>query len=1023
MKKYFELLLLSILFVPVAVRANVITIASPEDFPTGWKLNPGPTKGIAEYKIVEETGEAFKGTRCAYLQGHLMFSNRISVTEGDEIEVRFYSRGAEGETVSAMLYTYRLDPGDHRMKWTGALAGVPRQVTPEWSENSVAVKIPAKNENQPVDSVIVALTSRTGAYFDYVEIFHLLKGGQWQKHMEEGKKVYEWDRQAAPSRFMRPAIDFKEAQKYFRLALGSAKKDGEKAEALLSLGESLLYDQDETGYEAVRPLFEKVLAFPDIPPEVKAQAYLGIGETCLREKKYPEARKAFEHARNKGLPLQAQLAEAFSFLQEKDYPAALQKLGSLAKEENLDMTTAALVESYTAAIRQVPMITKSRPRLFFNEETWPSVKARALGEEKEYFEGMKKEVESIEPWEIRTGDFGIQLMKAAFVYRITEDEALLDMVRKMLRSTLDFYLARSNNDHTRSYSRVGTVAALDWVWDDLAPDERESFASDLLRYAYTIYIEDRIQNRIDSHFVYYVQDMLWYAGAALIDGGLDDVTHARVLTLLGQGYCQKKRMFAQMEEIAGDDGAWQAKLDYAFAHQPTVFWAFMHCIRSCMAKEASDSWINIVNPDYVLRNFLGISNRAMLHFGYDRSWGTKTAHAGFLHDHLRQFIHFFGKSHPRYASIAGLLKERIEAEAGQGYGAHPVNPFLYTGIEKAPPPGIPENMPVARHFENLGLVFMSSGFNPEKDTYALFSCGGGVNNALHYDTTHFSIYKKGYLALDSGSGNPEHSPHTVNYALQTVAHNALLIHMDGENNHGGQDRRTKFAKVVAFETSPLFSYIATDATETYNPEKCRQMVRQFIYLNPDHFVIFDRAVSIKPEYSKEWLLHTSNEPQVSGTGFKAEQGQGRIFCRTLYPPDAVLEKTGGPGKEFLSGGKNWPIEGTFAREKMKGPGDVTDTLGRWRVEVKPGSSREEDVFLHLVQVSGQDVEAMEESRLSEKNGRLTVKFSHGNRQYEISINKTGDIGGHIKIIETGKTVVDRTLTREVMPQSGLALQE
>jgi len=521
--------------------------------------------------------------------------------------------------------------------------------------------------------------------------------------------------------------------------------------------------------------------------------------------------------------------------------------------------------------------------------------------------------------------------------------------------------------------------------------------------------------------------MFWYTGLALLAKEQDDADYFRALTLLGQGYHCNVNLFAHMEEISGDDGAWHLKPDYAFAHIPTVFWTFAHTWRSAMGKEIPPGWINIVNPDFALRNYLGPSGNTMRHFGYARSWGTKNNSPALYYSLMNHFLHFFSASHPGHASIANHLKKRIENEFTAVWQYHPelfagifpVNAFLLTGIENAPPPVIPEGMPVARYFENGGLVLMSSGFG-EKDTYALFSAGGGKLSSDDYDATHFSIYKQGDMALDSGSGNID--PHTSMYARQTVAHNAVLIHIPEEKNHGGQNKLTQFARVLAFETSPYFSYVATDATGTYSPDKCKQMVRQFIYMNPDHFLVFDRVISARPEYKKEWLLHTSNEPVIEGKTFRADQGKGRIFCRTLYPGDSVMEKIGGPGKEFWASGQNWmPPPPNFSRLDMK-DGGVSETMGRWRVEVSPGSAREEDSFLHFIQVSEQAVDTMAESSITDRGGKLSVAFSAGNRSYEVKLNRTGEIGGHIKIREGRKILVDRPLAGEVMAQSGLALQ-
>ncbi|MBI3944481.1 MAG: hypothetical protein HY321_01030, partial [Armatimonadetes bacterium] len=71
----------------------------------------------------------------------------------------------------------------------------------------------------------------------------------------------------------------------------------------------------------------------------------------------------------------------------------------------------------------------------------------------------------------------------------------------------------------------------------------------------------------------------------------------------------------------------------------------------------------------------------------------------------------------------------------------------------------------------------------------------------------------------------------------------------------------------------------------------------------------------------------------------------------------------------------------------------------------------------LIQVSDQTVEKMVGSQVSDKGNRVELAFTVGARSYTISLNKTGDVGGHITIAEGGKMVVDKDLTREVPPPS------
>jgi len=175
-------------------------------------------------------------------------------------------------------------------------------------------------------------------------------------------------------------------------------------------------------------------------------------------------------------------------------------------------------------------------------------------------------------------------------------------------------------------------------------------------------------------------------------------------------------------------------------------------------------------------------------------------------------------------------------------------------------------------------------------------------------------------------------------------------------------------------------------------------------------------VSTKPEYAKTWLLHHANEPVVDGSTWHSDQGKGRLFCRTLLPEDAVLEKVGGPGKEFLADGVNYAID-QGPSEAIRKRGDntkpikydeVPELMGRWRMEVRPGEPRTEDVFLHLIQVGAQTLEEMCPATFDAGEGRVTVGFA-----------TTGPISGHIRIAAGGQEVVDRPLTTSVMPQSGI----
>ncbi len=231
-------------------------------------------------------------------------------------------------------------------------------------------------------------------------------------------------------------------------------------------------------------------------------------------------------------------------------------------------------------------------------------------------------------------------------------------------------------------------------------------------------------------------------------------------------------------------------------------------------------------------------------------------------------------------------------------------------------------------------------------------------------------------------------------------------------NDGGQSKALG-SKVVAFETSGDYSYVAGDATATYHEKKCRLALRQFVFLPPNHFVVFDRVSSTQPEYKKAWLLHTAAEPRVEGPEFSAGHQGGRLFCRTLLPEKAQLAVIGGPGRQFWSGGRNWPLPKGYRTP------DTTPLLGQWRVEVSPREERADDLFLHLIQVGDSGLERMVRSRLMQKGSQVGVRFQSGNDTWEVLFGTEGEASGHISLKRGGRVKVDRELTRTVTAQEGL----
>ncbi|MBI3944567.1 MAG: hypothetical protein HY321_01485, partial [Armatimonadetes bacterium] len=609
-------------------------------------------------------------------------------------------------------------------------------------------------------------------------------------------------------------LDFAGARSSFRQAFRAAATDEERAEALLAAAENDLQDIETVSAAnapAIRAPLAAAEALEGARSEQKARAALGIGETWLLENDCGQAREALARARalsdEPGWASVVQLVAARSYLQEKNNAAARKELTELTARTDLSHALRFSARLYLEALDVAPRIRPDHPRLFFNADTWPGVKAR-LQADAQTFQRLQEEARAL-PEEFEVRDWGARqyvggrshpdLMGAALVYRVTGDAALLGKIRKMLRATADHYVARADINASVS-SRVCCLTALDWVWNDLAPAERQGLTHDLLRHAYGRHAQDMLvdSRQADRDGYYYMPTMHWYVGLATLDPGMDPVDYLRALTVLGRGYDNHVvSSFAQRIELMKDRGR-VTRADYAFKDLPTPCWTFLHCWRSAVGS-IPDEWTfaSGVAPSCVLRDTLGfarVERRGGLtgcfrHFGYGHCWNPKDGWTGgsLLYDNLGEFIYFFSRTEPQEAAIAAYLRKEMEAGGCVGEGHYLILPYVMD-LTGAPPPVLPQGLPVARHYPTNGLVLMSSGFDTKASTYALYSCGGGAPSsnltpgAEDFDAGHFTIFKRGYLAIDSGTRAQWADPRPEgagNYAFQSVAHNTVLIAMPG----------------------------------------------------------------------------------------------------------------------------------------------------------------------------------------------------------------------------------------------------
>ncbi len=325
------------------------------------------------------------------------------------------------------------------------------------------------------------------------------------------------------------------------------------------------------------------------------------------------------------------------------------------------------------------------------------------------------------------------------------------------------------------------------------------------------------------------------------------------------------------------------------------------------------------------------------------------------------------------------------------------------------------NGPRARHFPQLGVVFMNSGWGPDA-TYACFLGGTpGSRNHRQYEEGHFVLYKKGYLAMDRGTRCNQFDPdgHCENFYNNSIAHNVMLIKDPSEtwttynSNDGGMYRKYG-TTMQAFEMNSTFTYAACDLTAAYRSSKVSEVIRQFLFIYPDYFVVFDRVTSINASFKKTFVHHTQESIVHNGVAWQSDHMGGRVFVKTLLPTSAI--HTVVPG--WISDGKDYPP--INCSEDDLGPNNFR---GQYRMEVSPATASLKDTFLHVFQVADKTLVNTMVSTTLESSGTMKgVSFvTREGLSVKAMFNESGSIGGYIVLNSN-----TQPFSTTVQPQSGFA---
>ncbi|GEM_PF-4367763 len=582
--------------------------------------------------------------------------------------------------------------------------------------------------------------------------------------------------------------------------------------------------------------------------------------------------------------------------------------------------------------------------------------------------------------------------------------------------------------------------AYDWFYDRFSSDERTLFQQSILTALG--HLEDDLVLTAPSPF----NDVGYnrFEGAVLTASLAIHPDHARAMDHLRFALAYVNDILAACHHITGRTGGWHEGFEYYTIGISKVVTRIFSEWRAASGQDlfAANPWIEgmIFYPIYKLR-----PDRTPSRWG-DMAWSLSSfdnatyplsvAYANPLG------LWFSRRMSPTPGGTFGVEQQPTGLKPSLWPWGEPDRTSL-TEIPIA-------SLPLDWLFEGTGEVVMRSGWT-EDDTMIEFKAGPHYWSHSNLDQGAFTIYHRGALAIDSGAYYYYGDDHHLNYRRQAISKNTILVYdpadsfalPDGRSlaNDGGQRRiegaygvgapsaymdenyiDSYFAwadagrqgaipvppgpssldlwksrsstfdmgRILAFDSSPSFSYVSADLTLAYNNEnsginpvdrtpRVRSLTRSLLFLSRKYLVVYDAVDAVDPSFEKRWLLHSINEPSISGQDFtivradtvlhhysfpeglkyrtsdrRSYQYNGMLLGRTLLPANPRITSIGGPGREFEVNVGNYnksnPADTWYAKDGfiITDPKVGPQEPGNWRLEISPTDPEETTYFLHFL---------------------------------------------------------------------------
>lgn len=248
------------------------------------------------------------------------------------------------------------------------------------------------------------------------------------------------------------------------------------------------------------------------------------------------------------------------------------------------------------------------------------------------------------------------------------------------------------------------------------------------------------------------------------------------------------------------------------------------------------------------------------------------------------------------------------------YGEGAISPAVYLIWNGLTPLGKERALNACRYFDwPVGASVYNDG---ERVILMKIGCLWGSNHD-HLDTGCFQIYDGEILASDSGVYDSYGTPHRKKYAIQTLAHNCILV--DGKGTRMPRERREPetldmwlseygMARVISHTESNETCMIEGDLSEAY-AETCNSVRRKMLWESSrgerGTLTVCDKIEPKKADAEVKFLIHCQSAPVIKENEVVIIGKNRELHCRVISPAQVKISAIGGDGQRFLINGENY----------------------------------------------------------------------------------------------------------------------